>query len=65
MTDTIYRLRDVELKPELAAKLWPFMASYRPHDKAPTWQELRASGLERVEEESLMDIIVDQHEADC
>lgn len=62
MNDTIYNLRHVELDPALAAKLHPFINAYRPHDPAPTWQELKAEGLEKVEEESLMDIIRDQHE---
>ena len=64
MKNTIYQLRDIEMKPELAAKLWPFINAYRPHDPAPTWQELKAEGFEKIEEESLMDIIVDQHEYD-
>lgn len=62
MNNTIYNLRHVELDPALAAKLFPFINSYRPHDPAPSWQELRASGLEKVEEESLMDVIMDQRE---
>jgi hypothetical protein len=62
MNDTIYNLRHVELDPALAAKLFPFINSYRPHDPAPTWQELKAEGLEKVEEESLMDVVMDQRE---
>jgi hypothetical protein len=61
----IYQLRQVELDPTVAAKLWPFINSYRVHDPAPTWQELRAQGLEKIEEDSLMDIIIDQYEADA
>jgi hypothetical protein len=64
MKDTIYKLRNVELDPALAAKLFPFTNAYRPHDPAPTWQELKAQGLEKVDEDSLMDIIIDQHEYD-
>ena len=62
MNDTIYNLRHVELDPALAAKLFPFINSYRPHDPAQTWQELRAQGLEKVEEESVMDVVRDQRE---
>ena len=62
MNDTIYNLRYVELDPALAAKLFPFINAYRPHDPAPTWQELKAQGLEKVEEESLMDVVMDQYE---
>jgi hypothetical protein len=64
MSNTIYQLRQVELDPALAAKLFPFTNAYRPHDPAPTWQELKAQGLEKVDEDSLMDIIIDQHEYD-
>ena len=65
MKNDIYNLRYVELEPALAAKLFPFVNSYRPPDPAPTWQELKASGLERIEEESLMDVIEDQRLAEC
>jgi hypothetical protein len=64
MSNTIYQLRQVELDPALAAKLFPFTNAYRPHDPAPTRQELKAQGLEKVDEDSLMDIIIDQHEYD-
>lgn len=63
MTDTIYNLRYTDLGP-LAMKLHPFIYARRPHDKAPTWRDLKAEGLERVEDESLMDIIEDQYIAD-
>jgi hypothetical protein len=62
MSNTIYQLRQAELDPALAAKLFPFTNAYRPHDPAPTWQELKAQGLEKVDEDSLMDIIIDQYE---
>jgi hypothetical protein len=62
MNNTIYQLRQAELDPALAAKLFPFTNAYRPHDPAPTWQELKAQGLEKVDEDSLMDIIIDQYE---
>jgi hypothetical protein len=62
MNNTIYQLRQAELDPALAAKLFPFTNAYRPHDPPPTWQELKAQGLEKVDEDSLMDIIIDQYE---
>ena len=65
MKNNIYDLRYVELEPALAAKLFPFVNSYRPHDKPLSWRELKDEGLEKVEKESLMDIIEDQYLADC
>jgi hypothetical protein len=64
MSNTIYDIRYKELSAKEAALLWRFTAAYRPHDPAPTWQELKAQGLEKVDEDSLMDIIIDQHEHD-
>ena len=61
MSNTIYNLRNVELDPTLAAKLHPFINARRPHDEAPTWRELKADGLEKVDEDSLMEIIEDQY----
>jgi hypothetical protein len=61
MSNNIYTLRNVELDPTLAAKLLPFVNAYREHDPAPTWRELKADGLEKVDEDSLMDIIEDQY----
>jgi hypothetical protein len=58
----IYQLRQVELDPSVAAKLWPFLNAYRDHDPAPTWRELQAEGLERIDEDSVMDFIVDQRD---
>jgi hypothetical protein len=60
----IYQLRHVELDPRVVAKIWPFINAYRPHDDAPTWREFKADGIDKVDEESLMDVIVDQYEAD-
>jgi hypothetical protein len=60
----IYQLRNVELDPALAAKLWPFTNAWRPFDETPSWRELREQGLEPVEEDSLMDVIIDQYEYD-
>jgi hypothetical protein len=64
MNNTIYNLRNVELDPALAAKLWRFTAAYRPHDEAPTWREFKEDGVDKVDKESLMDIIIDQREYD-
>ena len=64
MSEKIYAMRYIELEPELAAKLWRFTVAYRPHDPAPTWREFKADGVDKVDEESLMDVIVDQYEAD-
>lgn len=64
MSDAIYQLRHEQLDPALVAKLFPFVNAYRPHDPAPTWRELRDSGLEKIEDESLMDIIEDQYLAE-
>jgi hypothetical protein len=64
MNNTIYNLRNVQLDPALAAKLFPFINAYRPHDAAPTWREFKADGVDKIEEESLMDLIEDQYEAD-
>ena len=65
MSEKIYAMRYIELEPEIAAKIFPFVNAYRPHDPAPTWREFREDGVDRIEEESLMDIIVDQYEAEA
>ena len=64
MNDTIYNLRHVELDPDLAMRLYPFINAWRPFDDPPTWRELKAQGLEKVEEESVMDFVMDQREYD-
>ena len=64
MNEKLYNARQTELKPADAAILWRFTQAYRPHDAAPTWQELKASGLERIEEDSLMDVIRDEFESE-
>lgn len=63
MSDTIYQLRHAELDPRDAAILWRFTNAYRPHDCVQTWRELRED-YDPIEEESLMDIIIDQYEAE-
>ena len=62
MSNSIYQVRNTELSPKDAALLWRFTAAYRPHDAPPTRQDLKDNGLERIEDESLMDIIIDQYE---
>jgi hypothetical protein len=64
MNNTIYNLRNVELDPDLAVRLYPFINAWRPFDNPPTWRELKAQGLEKVEEESVMDFVLDQYEYD-
>ena len=51
----IYQLRNAELEPSVAHKVWPFVNAYRPHDCVYSWRELKADGLERIEEDSAMD----------
>jgi hypothetical protein len=51
----IYQLRQVELDPAVAAKLWPFTQAYRPHDSALSWRELRADGNDPIKKESTLD----------
>ena len=60
---TVYKMRNERLDSALAAKLFPFINAYRPHDSALSRTELKDSGLERIEEESFWDEITDQHEA--
>jgi hypothetical protein len=55
MNDKIYELRYVELDPTVAAKLWPFINSYRPHDSVQSWRELRAEGNDPIEKDSALD----------
>jgi hypothetical protein len=64
MSNMIHDIRFKELSPKEAALLWRFTAAYRPHDPAPTWQEFKEAGVEKVDKESLMDIIIDQREYD-
>lgn len=55
MSEAIYQLRHQELNPELAAKLWPFINAYKPHDDIQSWRELRDQGNDPIEKESLLD----------
>ena len=60
---TVYELRHQRLDPSVAAKLFPFVNAYRPHDPAPTRTDLKDAGLDRIEDESFWDLIEDQYEA--
>ena len=60
MNNKLYTARHTELDPHEAALLWRFTQAYRPHDPAPTWRELKAQGLERIDEDSVIDSVRDQ-----
>ena len=64
MASLLY-LRDQELAPELAAKLAPFIAAWRPLSVRPSTQELRAEGYEKVDEmtffEELEEVYFENH----
>ena len=64
MSNSIYNLRYTQLDPSVAAKIWPFVNAYRPHEEVRTWRTLRDEGLDPVENESLLDVIEDQWEAE-
>jgi hypothetical protein len=52
---SLYHLREKELPSELAAKLAPFINSWKPFQPLPTPAELRAEGYEKVEEMSFLE----------
>jgi hypothetical protein len=54
---SLYHLRETEIEPSLATKLWPFINAYRPHEKPQNWRQLREEGLEQIEPESFYDIL--------
>jgi hypothetical protein len=64
MRNEIYQLRHIELDPSDAAKLWPFTQAYRPHDPVPSWREFKADGIDKIEEESLLEVIIDQYDSE-
>lgn len=64
MSNKIYEILQTELDPKDAALLWRFTSAYRQHDPIPTWRDLKAQGLEKIDEDSLMDVIQDQFEAE-
>ena len=62
MVTKLDEARFQELEPGELTLLWRFTQAQRPHDPAPTWRELRDEGCERIEDESLLDLIIDQYE---
>lgn len=60
MNNKLYTARHTKLDPHETALLWRFTQAYRPHDPAPTWRELKAQGLERIDEDSVIDSVRDQ-----
>ena len=52
---SLYYLRETELPSELAAKLAPFINSWKPFQPLPTPAELRAEGYVKVEEISFLE----------
>ena len=52
---SLLHLRDVELGPELAPKLAPFIRCYAPFQPLPTPSELKAEGYVKVEEMSFLE----------
>ena len=60
---TVYELRHQRLDPSVAAKLFPFVNAYRPHDAAPTRTDLKDEGLDRIEDESFWDLVEEQYAA--
>ena len=60
LTDTVEVLRQRELSPN-EFYLWRLLSAYRPHDTPYSRKELREEGLERVEEESFLDELIDRH----
>lgn len=62
MVTKLEEARFQELEPAEVALLWRFTQAQRRHDPAPTWRELRDEGLEKVDEESLLELVIDQYE---
>jgi hypothetical protein len=52
---SLYHLREKELPSELAAKLAPFINSWKPFQALPTPAELRAEGYVKIKEMSFLD----------
>jgi hypothetical protein len=52
---SLYHLRETELPSELAAKLAPFINSWKPFQPLPTPAELREAGYEKVKEMSFLE----------
>ena len=53
--DEFVLLRKEVFDHDLQAKLFPFLASYRPHDEIETWRMLQENGFERVKSEDTLD----------
>ena len=53
--DEFVLLRNEVFDCDLQAKLFQFLASYRPHDGVETWQMLKADGHQRVKSEETID----------
>ena len=53
--DEFVLLRNEVFDCDLQAKLFPFLASYRPHDEIETWQMLREDGHQGVKSEETID----------
>lgn len=62
MVTKLEEARFTELNPAELTLLWRFTQAHRPHDTPPTWQELKENGLTKIDEDSLLDIIIDQYE---
>ena len=52
--DEFVLLRSTVFDCDLQAKLFPFLASYRPHDEIETWQMLKADGHQGVKSADTM-----------
>jgi len=53
--DEFVLLRNEVFDHDLQAKLFPFLASYRPHDEIETWQMLMADGRQRAQSVDTLD----------
>jgi hypothetical protein len=62
MVTKLDEARFQELEPGELTLLWRFTQAHRDHDTPPTWQELKANGLTKIDEDSLLDLIIDQYE---
>ena len=58
---SLLHLRNQELAPELAAKLAPFIAAWKPHTRAPHDYELKEAGYVRIETESFTEELNEQY----
>ena len=56
---SLYHLKDSELPPEIATRLAPFIAAWRPHSRPPLLHELQEAGYTRVHKDSFSDELED------